>query len=177
MSNVGIQQIIKSATQGDVIELKAICQALAIKVAIDPQLQDLCKITQDKYRKLTVYLNPKLDKKTKFTFVAVAVAESIIHPERMTGQGVTYDVFFLRELPKYKASKLIMLATRLAMPEHIIDKVADALEVQFTKNNAIDKFDCDAYLASSDYLPEFLRCAIKQSSSMFLLDNLSAKFE
>ncbi len=177
MSSSIIQKLIESATCDDKVDLKSICQSLNITVTIDPKLQDLCRVGEDEKHKLTIWLNPTLDKKTKFTFVAIAVAESIIHPDRVTEPGVSYDVFFLRELPKYKASKLIMLATRLAMPEHIIDKLADSLEVQFTKNNAADKFDSDSYITNADYLPEFLRCAIKQSSSMFLLDNISNKFD
>ncbi|GLX77012.1 hypothetical protein tinsulaeT_03520 [Thalassotalea insulae] len=177
MSNSAIQRLIESATHQDTVDLKAICQSLHIRVVLDEQLQDYCKIGIDVDEKLTIWLNTKIDKKTKFTFVAIATAEWLIHPDRVKDQGVSYDIFFLRELTNYKASKLIMLATRLAVPEHIIEKLSDALEVQFTKNDAADNFDSDAYIENSDYLPEFLRCVIKVSSSIFLLDNLSSKFE
>ncbi|WP_206484071.1 hypothetical protein [Thalassotalea sp. G2M2-11] len=176
MSGIDIQQLIKSATKGDTVDLKAICQKLKIKIKLDDDLKDYCKVGLDKKRHTTIWLNSSLDRKMKYTFVAIATAELIIDPIRVSEQGVTYDVFFLRELHQNKATKLIMLATRLAVPEHIIEHLSDDLDMQFTKNNAFNKFDSDAYIANAEYIPEFLRCVIKESSSKFLLNNVSAKF-
>jgi len=177
MSSNAIEKLIQSATDGDTVDLKAICKKLHIRVALDETLSDQCKIGLDKQQRLNIWLNPTLDKKTKFTYVAIATAEYIIDPERVAEQGVSYDIFFLKDLNKNKATKLIMLATRLAVPEHIIEHLANALDLQFTKNNVFDKFDYDGYIANANYLPEFLKCVIKESSSKLLIDNLTTKYD
>ncbi len=85
-------------------------------------------------------------------------------------------MFFLIDLNTNKATKLIMLATRLAVPEHIIEKISNSLEAQFSKEDQNERFDTEAYILNAQYLPEFIRCVIKESSSMFLIDNLTNKF-
>jgi len=177
MSSNVIEKLIQSATEGDEVDLKAICKKLHIRVSLDETLSDQCKIGLDNKQRLNIWLNPTLDKKTKFTYVAIATAEYIIDPERVAEQGVSYDIFFLKDLNKNKATKLIILATRLAVPEHIIEHLANASDIQFTKNNAHDKFDYDGYIANANYSPEFLKCVIKESSSKFLLDTLTSTFD
>jgi len=173
MASLSISSLIKSATVGDVVDLKIICKTLNIGLKMDSELSDLCKIEVDKNSRVVIWLDPKLDKKTKFTLVAIAVAEYLIHPARVSAQGgVVYDMFFLKELNSKKRSKLIMLATRLVIPEIIIEKLSDALDNQFSTSGAKEKFNADSYIANSDYLPEFMRCIIKESTSMFLLENL-----
>lgn len=173
MSSSALHRLIESATVDDIVDLKRICQTLDVKIKIDENLQDLCKVGINEQQQIIIWLNAKLDKKTKFTLVAVAVAEYLIHPNKVTGLGVLYDVFFIREMNKHKTSKLIMLATRLVIPEHIIERISKESEVNFSKELPEESFDVEAYIAKSNYLPEFIRCAIKQSTGMFLLDNLT----
>jgi hypothetical protein len=176
MSILGLQNLIQSATVDDTVDLKGICQKLNIKIRMDDSSQDLCKIGQNADKQIVIWLNSSLDQKTKFTFVAIAVADYMLDSDRVCKQGVVYDMFFLRDLNANKATKLIMLATRLAMPEHIIEKLSNALEVQFSKDSK-ETFDADAYVRNSKFLPEFVRCAIKESTSIFLMDNLKNKYE
>ncbi|MDT0602358.1 hypothetical protein [Thalassotalea castellviae] len=176
MTILGLQNLIQSATVEDTVDLKSICQKLKIKIRMDDSSQDLCKIGQNSDKQIIIWLNSSLDQKTKFTFVAIAVADYMLDSDRVCKQGVVYDMFFLRDLNANKATKLIMLATRLAMPEHIIEKLSNALEVQFSKDNK-ETFDADAYVRDSKFLPEFVRCAIKESTSIFLMDNLKNKYE
>jgi len=173
VNSSALQNLIESATVGDIIDLKIICQTLDVKLKVDDNLQDLCRVGVNDQQQTTVWFNANLDKKTKFTFVAIAIAEHIINPDKVAETGVVYDVFFLRELNKNKRSKLLMLATRLAVPEDIIEKISQESEVSFSREQTSDKFNVDTYIAKSNYLPEFIRCAIKQSTGMFLLDNLS----
>lgn len=175
MSDSGFRKLIETAVEGDYVNLKTICLTLDIKLVIDKKLKDLCKVGVDEEQRATIWLNSDLDKKTKMTMVAIAVAEYIIHPERVLSSGVVYDVFFLRELTTNKSTKLIMLATRLAVPEHIIEKIVLENEVNFLKTKDYDKFDIDNYIANSSYLPEFIRCVIKESTGIFLLDNLTVR--
>ncbi|GAA6206369.1 hypothetical protein [Thalassotalea sp. SU-HH00458] len=176
MTILGLQNLIQSATVEDTVDLKSICQKLKIKIRMDDSSQDLCKIGQNSDKQIIIWLKSSLDQKTKFTFVAIAVADYMLDSDRVCKQGVVYDMFFLRDLNANKATKLIMLATRLAMPEHIIEKLSNALEVQFSKDNK-ETFDADAYVRDSKFLPEFVRCAIKESTSIFLMDNLKNKYE
>ncbi|MEW6992310.1 hypothetical protein AADZ91_16700 [Colwelliaceae bacterium 6441] len=175
MSSFGIHSLIQSATVGDTVDLKTICRTMNIKLKFDDNLQDLSKIGLDDQRQITIWLNNSLDNKTKSTLVAIAVAEYIISPEKVLQRGVVYDVFFLKDLQKNKATNLIMLATRLAIPEHIIEKLTNSIELQFSKDQS-ESFDPNAYIANAVYLPEFIKCAIKQSSSMLLIDNVKNKF-
>ena len=141
---------------------------------LDSDLPDLCKIGLDKNRKLTIWLHPKNDKPTKMTLVAFCTAEYIIDPERVRTNGVVYDMFFLKDQFKNKTTKLVMLATRLVMPEYIIDHIANESEISFSRKcDQIERFDVDGYIQQSDYLPEFIRCAIKESTGMFILDSFS----
>lgn len=177
MSVFGLHSLIQSATFGDTVDLKSICQTLEIKIRMEDNSQDLCRICENDDKQIIIWLNKTIDQKTKLTFVAIAVADYILDPERVSKHGVNYDMFFLRDLSANKATKLIMLATRLAIPEHIIEKLSNALEAQFSKDEDIESFDGDAYVRNSKFLPEFVRCAIKESTSMFLMDNLKNKFE
>ncbi len=172
MSNSGLQQLIESATQEDKVDLRKICQTLGVKVKIDESLNDLCRIDSNESQQATIWFKQSLDKQTKLTLIAIALAELVLHPNRVNSQGVNYDVFFLRDLTKNKTSKLMMLATRLAMPEHIIDKVSNEIEVNFSRPTTEEKFDVDKYIRDSNYLPDFVRCSIKQCTGMFLLDTL-----
>ncbi len=172
MNNSVLHNLIQSAVEGDVINLKSICDTLDVKLKADSTLHDLCRIGLDNDKQIIIWINPKVDRKTKFTLIAIAVAEYILYPERIKNQGVNYDMFFLRDLNSKKNSRQIMLATRLAIPEHMIEKIAKALEVQFIRDDSDSDFDINDYIANSKYLPEFIRCVIKESSSLFLLDNL-----
>jgi hypothetical protein len=172
MNNSALHNLIQSAVEGDVVNLKSICDTLDVKLKADKALNDLCRMGVDGNDKIVIWINPKVDAKTKFTFVAIALAEYILYPNRITNQGVNYDMFFLKDLNTKKNSRQIMLATRLAIPEHIIEKLSAALEVQFTSSDSKNTFDANNYIANSKFLPEFIRCVIKESSSLFLLDNL-----
>ncbi|MDO6426799.1 hypothetical protein Q4489_07230 [Thalassotalea sp. 1_MG-2023] len=175
MSRYNPQQLISNATIGDTVDLKQICRSLNLTLKITPELSDLCRIAVDKEQKVVIQLNASIDKRTKFTFVAIAAAEYLINSARINDTGVTYDIFFLRDIHANRATNLIMLATRLAIPEHIIEKIVDASEVQFVKQPENEKFDIDDYIRQSDYLPDFIRSVIKQSSSSFLVNTVNAR--
>ncbi|WP_286272399.1 hypothetical protein [Thalassotalea hakodatensis] len=175
MSRYNPQQLITDATKGDTVDLKQICRSLQLTLQISSELTDLCRISVNKEQKVVIQLNENIDKRTKFTFVAISAAEYLINSARVNDTGVTYDIFFLRDIHANRATNLIMLATRLAIPEHIIENIVNASEIQFTKQANDEIFDIDEYIRQSDYLPEFIRSVIKQSSSSFLVNTVNAR--
>ena len=155
-----LEKLIKSSTYGDKVNLKEITEFLNITIALDKELTDLCHISlavED--NKPVIKLNPSNDKKTKHTLVAIAIAEYILTPTRLEGAGIGYDMFFLREIYHQRYSYRMMLATRLAVPEEIINQLE------------APTFDTASYVARSSYLPQFIHCCVKDSSAMFLLSN------
>lgn len=171
-------QLIKSCTTGDKVDLKKICDTVSIKLKADPNLTDLCRIGRDENRQLTIWIKPSLDSKTRFTLVAIATAEYILQPERVNENGINYDLFALSDLHRKKHTPYLMLATRLAIPEHIIEKLVEAEELQFEaksiRDNS-DRFDRESYTENSIYLPEFIQCVVRESSGKLLLDNIQYK--
>lgn len=178
MNDSLLTNLIEGCTVGDKMDLKKICDTLNIKLMADPDLKDLCKIGRDDKRQLVIWINPNIDSKTKFTLVAIAVAEFILHPERINENGVVYDMFSLTDIHHKKHTPYIMLATRLAIPEHIIEKLVEAAESEFESKHIRDRktqFDIKSYIEKSIYLPQFIQCVVKESSGKLLLDNLQVK--
>lgn len=167
--------LIKDCTVGDKIDLKKICQALHISLKADPELKDLCKIGIDDKHQNIIWINPNIDAKTRFTLIAIALAEFILHPERISGIGITYDIFSLADLHRTKHAPYMMLATRLTIPEHIIKKLVHANEMEFTRKSIRDNtdvFDKKSYIENSIFLPEFIESVVKESTGRLLLDNI-----
>ena len=170
--------LIKDSTVGDKMDLKKICETLHISLKADPDLKDLCKIgINDKHQNI-IWVNPKADPKTRFTLIAIAIAEFILHPERISGMGISYDMFALDGLNRKKHTPYIMLATRLAIPEHIIEKLTHADEMEFEskrQREVMDLFDRNEYIENSIFLPEFIGAVVRESSGKLLLDNFTFK--
>ncbi|WDE03382.1 hypothetical protein SG34_018510 [Thalassomonas viridans] len=157
-----LEKLIKSSTHDGKVNLKEITEFFNIKIELDRQLTDLCQITlSEEDKKPVIKLSPNNDRRTKFTLVAIAIAEFILTPSRLEGEGIRYDMFFLKEIYHQRYSYRMMLATRLAVPEEIINRMDDP------------NFDMAAYLAGSDYQPQFINCCVKDSSALFLLSNFS----
>lgn len=172
-----ITHLIADATNGDKVDLKQICDTLKIQLKATPELKDHCNICRDKSGKTIIRLNPTIDSKTRFTLVAIAVAEFLLHHERVDETGITYDMFSLDNLNHKKHTPFMMLATRLTIPEHIIDKLIDASDYDFESKKSSDavseKFDSQAYINNSIYLPEFIRAVVRESSGKLVLNTLS----
>ncbi|MGJ8693419.1 MAG: hypothetical protein ACSHW0_13165 [Thalassotalea sp.] len=170
-----VTRLIEACTVNDKIDLKKICDKLKVSLKAASDLTDLCKIGCDEQRQLVIWINPKIDAKTRFTLVVIAIAELILQPERVKDGGISYDIFTLKDLHRKKHSPYLMLATRLAVPEHIIEKIVAADEMEFESKilrQRTDIFDRDAYINNAIYLPEFIRCVVRESSGKLLLDNI-----
>ncbi len=171
--------LIESATEGDKVNLKSICQALGVKLKTDDCMSDLGKISNTEDG-VCITLNKRSDIKTKHTVIAVALSEYILTPSRVTSRGISYDIFFMKDMSTKKFSPSIMLAIRLAIPEHIIEKISSQIESEFESNKStVDglSFDVDKYINESKFLPQFLRCSIKDNTAMYLLDKVHNSYD
>ena len=158
-----ISKLINENTHGSEIDLKAIAQALDVRVITNSGLDDLCRITLAKGDKgPTIELNPKLDKQTKFTLVVIAIAEYILSFERVAQKGITYDMFFIKNLSEEKYSYRMLLATRLAFPESVMREI-DSNPTAFSE-----------FVSTSKYLPEFVRLCSPDKSLSFVLSNFGS---
>jgi len=157
-----LEKLIKDSTHDGKVNLKEITEFFNISIELDRQLTDLCQIRlSEEDKKPVIKLSPNADRKTKFTLVAIAIAEFILTPSRLEGEGIRYDMFFLKEIYHQRYSYRMMLATRLAVPEEVINQMDEP------------GFDMVNYLAGSDYQPQFISCCVKDSSALFLLSNFS----
>jgi hypothetical protein len=157
-----IEKLIQSCSREDHVDVKAFCEALGVSIKLDEKLRDLCEIKIDeKSEKPVIWLNPSLDKKTKLTFVVIALAEYILTPDRVSRTGIRYDIFFLDDIYHQRHGYRMLLATRLALPEHLINTIS---EVSPQSEQVINE---------ANYLPKFLRCCVSDSSALFLINNFS----
>jgi len=166
--------LIQSATVGDEMDLQSICRALGVKLKSVDGMTDLGNISSTEDG-VYITLNKKSDSKTKYTVIVLALSEYILTPSRVTSSGICYDMFFMTDMSSKKYSPSIMLAIRLAAPEHIIEKIASQVETEFSSNRrtvAKDSFDVDKYINESKFLPQFLRCSIKENTAMYLLNKV-----
>jgi len=157
-----VKGLIKDNTVGELIDLKSIAKELNIQIKLDQKLKDLCRIIIEKdSRHPTIYLNPNCDTKTKHTFVAIAIAEYILTPRRVSDPGIYYDLFFLDTIYSQKHNYFMLLSTRLAFPEETIAQLED------------HSINTDDFVNNCSYLPQFIRCCVSNSSALFLISNFS----
>lgn len=113
----------------------------------------------------TILLNRNNRPEEDRTVMALLMAEYLLSQLKDRSRVLTCDMFFLQDLRQYRISRQLFLATRLAIPETIINQVDD---IQFSA----PKYARDAVL-----LPSFVACAYPRKDVGCLLgiiDNLDA---
>jgi hypothetical protein len=157
-----IEKLIESCTREDHIDTKAFCESLGVLIIVRPDIKNLCEIhLEGQDKQPVISLITRLDKKTKFTFVAIALAEYILTPDRVARTGIVYDIFFLEDIYHQRHGYRMLLATRIALPEALVNIVSSTSP------------EAERIINSSNYLPKFLRCCVNNSSALFLLSNFS----
>lgn len=175
MGTAFLSSLVKSATVNDRVDLKKVCEMLGVNITLSNTMSDLCVVNLGSDSKIQVKIKASLNKKEIHTLAVMATAESVINPKKMKGEGVVYDIFFLKDLTNQMHCRAFMLATRFAVPEHIIEQLVIATENDFSSSknpNADPKFNSREYINNSTYMPEFLNMVIKESSAKLLLDNI-----
>jgi len=155
-----VEKLIRSCSKEDQVDVKAFSDALGVSIKLDAQLKNLCEIRFDENsQKPVISLLSSLDKKTKYTFLVIALAEYILTPERVSRTGICYDIFFLDDIYHQRHGYRMLLATRIAMPEHLINIISSTSP------------EADEVITQANYLPKFLRCCVSDSSALFLIAN------
>jgi len=157
-----IEKLIESCTRENYMDVKAFCEALGVSITVRSSLDNLCEIRlEGEDNTPVIALHHTLDKKTKFTFVAIALAEYILTPDRVATSGINYDIFFLEDIYHQRYGYRMLLATRIAMPQTLIDIISASAP------------EAEKVIEEANYLPKFLRCCVNNSSALFLLSNFS----
>jgi hypothetical protein len=155
-----ISQLIKDNTLDSFIDMAGIASSLSVRISLCPELRDLCTISLVA-KTVTIKINPDLDVGKRLTFVAIALAEYILTPSRVTGTGITYDIFFLKDIYSQRFSYRMLLATRLAVPERVIQS--------FGGQGVGSSAAFESFKLNSKHHPDFLRCCVQEGAAMFLL--------
>lgn len=161
MSLSNLNKLINANDRGDVIDLQAITVALGISIKKSSELKDYCHVFFNEEGRAVIQLKSDLSNSLKKTLVAVAAAEYVLTPERLAGQGIKYDMFFLKELYSQKYSYRMLLASRLVLPESVIEKIV-AGEVLPA-----------LYAEKIGFEPDFIKNVVQHDSAVFLVENFS----
>ena len=99
-----------------------------------------------------LYLNEELDEVESNAISVLIVSEYLLRYEKNKTKTIVFDVFYLDDIKQARMSKHIFLATRLAIPEKVIEE--------------LDEFNSDKanYSAKAKLPMYFLDLAKKQSS-------------
>ncbi len=109
-----------------------------------------------------IALNKNNDHATNRTVVAIMLADYLINLVHCRSKKITVDTFFLSEIRNYKMSSSIMIGTRIAIP-----------------NEVINMFDCPtfdslSYACEAELLPNFVSSTLKMSNS-WLVNTIHGK--
>jgi hypothetical protein len=179
MSMSLLNSLVRSATSGDIVDFRIICSTLGVRVALIELSSDLCILCRNKEGRVEIQINSDLCQEKMSTLAVLALAESILHPEKLYREKVVYDMFFLNDMKSKMHSRTFILATRLVLPEHIIEQLIISSENDFStvKNPNTDySFNAKDYVNESIYMPDFLNMIIKESSAKLLLNNVKMSF-
>lgn len=155
-----VEKLIESCTRDDHVDIKEFCEALGVSIKVAHTIKNLCEIhLEGEDNKPVISLQSSLDKKTKFTFVVIALAEYILTPNRVARTGICYDMFFLEDIYHQRHGYRMLLATRIAMPKDLINIISSTSP------------EAENIITEANYLPKFLRCCVSNSSALFLLSN------
>lgn len=122
-------------------------------------LTELAELNTNKDGNVVILLNKNNDTRHNYTLVALLIAQLMLHPEKAETGGIKYDVFSLKDIRDNRFSNIMMLATRLAVPEFVIDQMEDF------------GFDVQGYANKSKFLPDFIKSAVKSKNLEFLVSN------
>lgn len=95
----------------------------------------------------TIVLNRLNREEESRTAIALLVADYLLTCKQNKNKVLTCDTFFLGHIREYKVTRQLFLATRLALPEDVIEKISDI------------RFSTPAYALEAKLLLSFVNCA------------------
>lgn len=88
------------------------------------EMDDKAYITYDGERNYaSLYLNDKLSPKDQQAIAILIISEFFVRFKQNKSKKIVFDMFYLSNINRIKMSKQVFLATRLALPERIIEKM------------------------------------------------------
>ena len=164
MSTVGnvVVSLIERHSHNEVIDIMAMAASMGISVDyVDMEIStDVGRVTQgDDDKRPKIELNKSNTKEQNYTLVALLLADCLIAPKKVQREGIKYEIFYLKDLRQFRLTRTFLLATRLAIPESIINQIDEF------------SFNIDTYIAKTDYLPGFVNNMVKNSNASFVVIN------
>lgn len=169
MLGEGLKNYVDACTKGEVIDIVKLVGVLGGKVRQGPMpTVDKGELVAEKIQadeqtdNLSEYifqLNQQNSLAENNTVLALLLAEYVIHANHASLLKEKYllDVFFLRDLRNVRMSRQVILATRLALPETVIEQTGHI------------NFDTAAYARKANLMPEFVSCAYSDVSVQGIL--------
>jgi hypothetical protein len=156
-----IETTIKKNTQGDIVDIFGFATALRFNVYKDRAFGDPMKIgimgpSSEDDNLADIWLNPNNNHQQDRTVLALLMARCLLYLESNSlVRNTYYDTFFMSDMPQYRMTPHLMLATRLAIPVNTIERIQDL------------HFDKAAYANKAQLLPSFINSAVHVSSDSF----------
>ncbi|GAB3039115.1 hypothetical protein [Bowmanella dokdonensis] len=145
-----LKSLVEANTRDDVVNIVALAEqlgcALLIEQANVPEKGVLVPPNRKRIERPLILLQKSNSQEENHTLIALLLADYILHNDPNRTRRFGCDTFFLRELRQFRTSRQLFLATRLAMPESVIEKVSDL------------NFDTLAYARRSRLLNNFINC-------------------
>jgi len=161
LTNV-IVSLIEKHTKDEVIDIMDMAESMGIRVRyVEMETStDVATMKQGEVNKRPdIELNINNTTEQNYTLVALLLADCFIAPQKAKYEGFKYEIFFLKDLRNFRLSRTLLLATRLAIPDSIINQIGEF------------GFNIDAYIARTNYMPSFVNNIVKNSSASFLMIN------
>lgn len=164
MSSVGnvVVSLIEKHSQDEVIDIMEMAASMRISVNyVEMETStDVAFMRQGQEdNRPKIELNKKNTLEQNYTLVALLLADCLIAPKKVQREGIKYEIFFLKDLRQFRLTRTFLLATRLAIPEQIINKIDEF------------SFNIDTYIARTNYLPGFVNNMVKNSNASFVVIN------
>ena len=122
-----LQNIIEDGTDGDCIDIFQVADGMG--VSLERSFEDSTIIAELKYPDdlsgPTIHVNKKNTPDVTRTSIALLLAKYCLDWGNGALKDSRVDIFYLREIRAYKTSRQVILATRLAIPDSIIEKAND----------------------------------------------------
>lgn len=164
MSSIGnvVVNLIDKHAQNEVIDIMDMAASMGISVdsVVMETTTDVAIMKQgENDKRPKIELNKTNSIEQNYTLVALLLADCLIAPKKVQREGFKYEIFYLKDLRQFRLTRTFLLATRLAIPEEIINNIDEF------------SFNLDAYIAKTNYLPGFINNMIKNSNANFIVIN------
>jgi len=128
MSSVGnvVVSLIEKHSQDEVIDIMAMASSMGIGVGcveMETSTDVAFMIQGEEDKRPKIKLNKNNTTEQNYTLVALLLADCLIAPKKAHREGFKYEIFFLKDLRNYRLTRTFLLATRLAIPEQIINQI------------------------------------------------------